>query len=134
MVLLADGSGTPWRIERLATTLVEPPEAIDLAVRELAGDGLVTCTGTAAAATAAAMRFERVFHVSAERGGLVRRRRRRPDAGQSALADLAGLHPAEVEALERGVGDPRLSAVLDLAAALGVGPADLLEGVHSPRV
>jgi transcriptional regulator with XRE-family HTH domain len=61
----------------------------------------------------------------------LRRRRRAPDAGQSALADLAGLHPGEVDALERGVGDPRLSAVLDLAAALGVEAAELLEGVRA---
>lgn len=84
-------------------------------------------------ATAAAERFARVALVGADPAGRLRRRRHAPDAGQRALGERAGLRPAEVETLERGAGDPRLSAVLNLAAALGVEPADLLEGVRSPH-
>ncbi len=59
-------------------------------------------------------------------------RRERINAGltQEQLARRAGVHPSEVSRLEREARDPRLSTIVRLAAALGVEPAGLLDGVR----
>jgi transcriptional regulator with XRE-family HTH domain len=45
---------------------------------------------------------------------------------QVELSDASGINQSHISKLERGVGDPRLSTVLALAAALRVLPSDLL--------
>jgi XRE family transcriptional regulator, regulator of sulfur utilization len=55
-------------------------------------------------------------------------RRRREGAGlsQDELAAAAGVHRSEVSRLERAQGDPRLSTIVRIAAALEIGPDTLL--------
>jgi transcriptional regulator with XRE-family HTH domain len=54
-------------------------------------------------------------------------RRARSDAGlsQDALAERAGVTQATVSLVERGLQDPGLTLVLDLASALEIGPSEL---------
>lgn len=58
-------------------------------------------------------------------------RSRRANAGmsQEALGFACGLHRTEVSLLERAAREPRLSTIVRLARALGVRPADLLDGI-----
>jgi hypothetical protein len=126
-LLLEHEPPRPWRFARLVATLAETPEAAELATRELAADGVVAYADDTVVATAAAARMRRVFRVAADAPRRPRRRRA-PDTGQRTLADRAGLHPIEVEAMERGAADPTLTTITDLARALGVTASDLIEG------
>lgn len=63
-------------------------------------------------------------------GGNVRAMRTRRGLSQEALAERCRLHPTEISRLERGVRDPRLATMVRIARALGVAPAELLEGVR----
>ena len=56
--------------------------------------------------------------------------RTRRGLSQEALAERCRLHPTEISRLERGVRDPRLATMVRIARALGVAPAELLEGVR----
>ena len=59
-------------------------------------------------------------------------RRLRHDAGisQVELSDRCGLHFTEISRLERGVRDPRLATIVQLARGLGVDPAELVTGIR----
>lgn len=59
-------------------------------------------------------------------GSAVRSARTRQGIAQEALAHLAGIERSHVGKVERGEHMPTLSAVLKLAAALGVSGADLV--------
>lgn len=48
---------------------------------------------------------------------------------QEALAAACDLHRTEVSLLERAARDPRLATIVRLARALGVRPAELLDGI-----
>lgn len=63
-------------------------------------------------------------------GDNLRRARERRGLSQEALADLAGLHRTEISHLERATRDPRLSTIARVAHAVGVRPADLLDGIR----
>src|SRR5256885_2005798 len=52
---------------------------------------------------------------------------------QQALSRQAGLTRPYVSRLEGGHIDPALSCLRRLAAALGIGPGDLIEGLPQPR-
>lgn len=56
-------------------------------------------------------------------------RRLEADLSQEELSFRAGLHRTEIGLLERGVRIPRIDTLAKLAGALGVAPADLLEGI-----
>src|SRR5919112_2762529 len=58
-------------------------------------------------------------------------RARRVELGlsQESLGRVASLHPTEISRLERGVRDPRLATIVQVAHALEVTPAILLEGI-----
>ncbi|MDP8943384.1 MAG: helix-turn-helix domain-containing protein [Actinomycetota bacterium] len=60
----------------------------------------------------------------------LRARRKRAGLSQEALGDACDLHRTEVSLLERGAREPRLSTIVRLARALGVPPADLLDGIR----
>lgn len=49
---------------------------------------------------------------------------------QEKLAQLAELHRTQISELLRGRQLPRLDSVIRLSGALGVEPADLLEGIR----
>jgi transcriptional regulator with XRE-family HTH domain len=49
---------------------------------------------------------------------------------QEELARLVGLHRTEISLMERGGRRPRLDTLLQLAAAVEVEPADLLDGMR----
>jgi transcriptional regulator with XRE-family HTH domain len=57
------------------------------------------------------------------------RHRLAADLSQEELSFRAGLHRTEIGLLERGVRIPRIDTLAKLAGALGVAPADLLEGI-----
>jgi transcriptional regulator with XRE-family HTH domain len=52
---------------------------------------------------------------------------------QEALADLCHLHRTYIGAVERGERNITLRTLQCIAEALGVGPADLLQGVYTPE-
>ncbi len=54
----------------------------------------------------------------------------RGSISQERLAKLAGFRPRFVGNVEVGVTDPRASALLKLARALGISLSELLEGVE----
>jgi XRE family transcriptional regulator, fatty acid utilization regulator len=59
----------------------------------------------------------------------VRHYRQEGGLSQEALGAKAGLHRTEISLLERAGREPRLSTMVAIARALGVRPADLLDGV-----
>jgi transcriptional regulator with XRE-family HTH domain len=59
----------------------------------------------------------------------LRRVRRQKGLSQSALGFRSELHPTAISLLERGGRMPRVDTVIKLAAALGVGPCELLHGM-----
>ena len=62
-------------------------------------------------------------------GRNVRAARERSGASQVRLAAAAGMHRTEISLLERGERDARLSTIVRLARALGIGPGELLAGL-----
>lgn len=58
------------------------------------------------------------------------RRRRQAGLTQGELAELVGIHPAALSALERGLSIPRLDTVLKLAAGTNVSTCVLLAGLE----
>jgi transcriptional regulator with XRE-family HTH domain len=66
----------------------------------------------------------------------LRRLRKERCWSQEMLAHFAGLHPTEVSRLERGLREPRLRTVMQVAAALKVPVQDLIappEAVAEPE-
>jgi transcriptional regulator with XRE-family HTH domain len=67
----------------------------------------------------------------AERFGLLLLRRRLlAEMPQAALADLLDVHRTEISLYERGGREPRLDALLSLAAAVEADPAELVMGIR----
>jgi transcriptional regulator with XRE-family HTH domain len=56
--------------------------------------------------------------------------RRRLGVTQEDLARFAGLHRTEVQKLEGGRREPRLSTIVKLSYALGIDPGELVEGMR----
>jgi transcriptional regulator with XRE-family HTH domain len=63
-------------------------------------------------------------------GLLLSRQRLRARLRQGELAHLVQIHRTEISLIERGGRQPRLDVLLQLAAAVETGPADLLDGIH----
>ncbi len=59
-------------------------------------------------------------------GANVRRLRRTANMSQAVLAERAGLSPAYVSMMERGLANPRLETLAALAHALNTSPVDIL--------
>jgi len=59
-------------------------------------------------------------------GKTVREMRLSSGLSQEQLAEAAGLHRNYVGLIERGVNSPSLSAIVSLAAALGISAAELV--------
>lgn len=59
----------------------------------------------------------------------LRRERQRLKLSQEALGFRCDLNMSEISRLERSRRDPRLATIVKLANALGVPPAQLLEGI-----
>lgn len=57
----------------------------------------------------------------------VRRLRKERGWSQEMLAHFAGLHPTEVSRLERGLREPRLRTVMQLAGAFRCSVLDIVE-------
>jgi transcriptional regulator with XRE-family HTH domain len=55
--------------------------------------------------------------------------RKRAGLSQEALGFRASLHRTEIGLLERGARVPRIDTLIKLAAALDIGPCDLLVGI-----
>lgn len=62
-------------------------------------------------------------------GANLRRARKRAGISQEETAVRASLHRTEIGLLERGERLPQIDTVIKLAGAVGVTPADLLEGI-----
>lgn len=60
----------------------------------------------------------------------LRRHRLRAGLSQESLGLQASLHPTEISRLERGAREPRLETIKQLARALDLPPAALLEGIE----
>lgn len=56
--------------------------------------------------------------------------RHRLGVSQEALGEMAGLHRSEVQKLEAGRRDLRLSTIAKLANALGIDPSELVTGLR----
>lgn len=63
-------------------------------------------------------------------GANVRRIRTEQGLSQEALGEEASVHRNHVSLIERGAVDPTLMTAVDLANALGVALADLVEGIE----
>jgi transcriptional regulator with XRE-family HTH domain len=61
----------------------------------------------------------------------LRRLRKERCWSQEMLAHFAGLHPTEVSRLERGLREPRLRTVMQVASALRVQVQDLIAPVEA---
>lgn len=59
----------------------------------------------------------------------LREERLRQNLSQEALGFLCDLNMSEISRLERSVRDPRLATIVKLGNALGIPPAQLLEGI-----
>jgi transcriptional regulator with XRE-family HTH domain len=59
----------------------------------------------------------------------LRRERKRLNLSQEALGFSCDLDTSEVSKLERSTRDPRLATIVKLASALGIPPAQLLQGI-----
>jgi transcriptional regulator with XRE-family HTH domain len=59
----------------------------------------------------------------------LRRERLRLKLSQEALGEACDLNMSEISRLERCKRDPRLATIVRLAKALGIPPAQLLEGM-----
>jgi transcriptional regulator with XRE-family HTH domain len=68
--------------------------------------------------------------VAAQFGKNLTRLRHRADLSQEELSFRASLHRTEIGLLERGARIPRIDTLAKLAGALGVAPADLLDGIE----
>jgi transcriptional regulator with XRE-family HTH domain len=60
----------------------------------------------------------------------LRRARREARLTQEQLSDRCGLHSTEISRLERGVREPRLGTIVQVARGLGIPAADLLAGIR----
>lgn len=70
----------------------------------------------------------------AERFGVaIRKRREAAGLSQDRLAETAGMSQRYLRAIELGDNSPSLTAIFQLCEALGVSPAELLEGVWRGR-
>jgi len=63
-------------------------------------------------------------------GANVRRLREERGWSQEALAFECGLHRTYISGVERGIRNPTVLVVQEIASALGVTPARLLEAPH----
>jgi transcriptional regulator with XRE-family HTH domain len=63
-------------------------------------------------------------------GANLRRLRHSAGLSQLQLSDRSGLHFTEISRLERGVRDPRLTTIVQLARGLEVDPAELVAGIR----
>jgi transcriptional regulator with XRE-family HTH domain len=68
--------------------------------------------------------------VAAQFAKNMKRLRRRADLTQEELSFRASLHRTEIGLLERGLRIPRIDTLAKLAGALGIAPADLLDGIE----
>jgi transcriptional regulator with XRE-family HTH domain len=59
----------------------------------------------------------------------LRRERNRQELSQEALGFRCDLNTSEISRLERSTRDPRLATIVKLAKALGIPPAQLLDGI-----
>jgi transcriptional regulator with XRE-family HTH domain len=74
---------------------------------------------------------ERQAHAVAERfGDNLRRVRRREGLSQEELAVRASLHRTEIGKLENTERVPRIDTLIQLAGAMAVAPAELLDGIY----
>jgi len=64
-------------------------------------------------------------------GAIVRKRRTEQGISQESLASLAGLHRTYISMLERGIRNPSLTVILQLAEALDVRAATLIEDLEA---
>lgn len=67
--------------------------------------------------------------VAEQFGANLARYRKEAGLSQEELSFRANLHRTEIGLLERGVRTPRIDTLAKLAGAVGVAPADLMEGI-----
>lgn len=78
----------------------------------------------------AADRKPRAEEVALKFGENLRRCRRRADMSQEELGSRASLHRTEIGLLENGRRVARIDTLIQLAGAMSIAPAELLEGIH----
>ena len=64
-------------------------------------------------------------------GAIVRERRTEQGISQESLANLAGLHRTYISMLERGIRNPSLTVILQLAEALNTVPSALMADLEA---
>ena len=128
MVAEVSGRSTPARP-------IREEDAVERAIRELVGAGLLCCQGAFLVPTRAALYFARLG------GGLMGGRSRgdsaRTSAGHAGGPTLPGtarlarsLHRTEIGLLERGARVPRIDTLIKIASGLGIRiHCELLDGI-----
>jgi XRE family transcriptional regulator, regulator of sulfur utilization len=64
-------------------------------------------------------------------GAIVRKRRTEQGLSQESLANLAGLHRTYISMLERGIRNPSLTVILQIAEALDTRAATLMADLET---
>lgn len=64
-------------------------------------------------------------------GAIVRKRRTEQGISQESLANLAGLHRTYISMLERGIRNPSLTVILQLAEALNTRASTLIADLEA---
>lgn len=131
--LVLDAHPNPLTIPALATQ-IDQGDAVERAVCELVGVGLLTCGGISIRPNGCRASLRAIgpavrIDIAAHFGDNLARARKRAGLSQEELSVCASLHRTEISQLERGLRLARIDTLIKLAASLEINAAELLDGL-----